>query len=118
MASALQKLRAVHLYRHSLKTMLSWAVRREVFYVEVSAHELGAASPGSAGRRGGGRTRHMLRCLHAGPLHFLLQQEKIRAEFDQLNQLVSCLHLCFCALGCRLRLCFCAPPCSARAYVM
>ncbi|KAL4444703.1 hypothetical protein ABPG77_002520 [Micractinium sp. CCAP 211/92] len=46
MATAVQRLRAIHLYRHSLKNMLSWAVRREVFYVE---------------------------------------QEKIRAEFDQLK---------------------------------
>lgn len=35
MATAVQRLRAIHLYRHSLKNMLSWAVRREVFYVEV-----------------------------------------------------------------------------------
>jgi len=35
MATAVQKLRAIHLYRHSLKNMLSWAVRREVFYAEV-----------------------------------------------------------------------------------
>lgn len=35
MASAVQRLRAIHLYRHSLKNMLSWAVRREVFYAEV-----------------------------------------------------------------------------------
>ena len=33
---ALQKLRAIHLYRRGLKNMLSWAVRREVFYAEVS----------------------------------------------------------------------------------
>lgn len=37
MASAVQRLRAIHLYRHSLKNMLSWAVRREVFYAEVRA---------------------------------------------------------------------------------
>ena len=36
MASAVQKLRAIHLYRRGLKNMLSWAVRREVFYSEVS----------------------------------------------------------------------------------
>jgi NADH dehydrogenase (ubiquinone) 1 beta subcomplex subunit 9 len=35
MASALQKTRAIHLYRHSLKNMLSWAIRREIFYEEV-----------------------------------------------------------------------------------
>ncbi|PSC68932.1 NADH dehydrogenase [ubiquinone] 1 beta subcomplex subunit 9 [Micractinium conductrix] len=35
MATAVQRLRAIHLYRHSLKNMLSWAVRREVFYVEA-----------------------------------------------------------------------------------
>ncbi|KAL4855791.1 NADH dehydrogenase [ubiquinone] 1 beta subcomplex subunit 9 [Chlorella vulgaris] len=34
MATALQRIRAIHLYRHGLKNMLSWAVRREVFYVE------------------------------------------------------------------------------------
>lgn len=38
MATALQRIRAIHLYRHGLKNMLSWAVRREVFYVEVRAH--------------------------------------------------------------------------------
>ena len=35
MASPLQKLRVMHLYRHSLKNMLSWAVARNLFYVEV-----------------------------------------------------------------------------------
>ncbi|PRW45557.1 NADH dehydrogenase [ubiquinone] 1 beta subcomplex subunit 9 [Chlorella sorokiniana] len=35
MVSAVQRLRAIHLYRHSLKNMLSWAVRREVFYAEA-----------------------------------------------------------------------------------
>jgi hypothetical protein len=35
MATPVQRLRAMHLYRNSLKQMLSWAVRREVFYVEV-----------------------------------------------------------------------------------
>lgn len=35
MATALQRTRAIRLYRHSLKNMLSWAVRREVFYEEV-----------------------------------------------------------------------------------
>ena len=34
---AASRLRAIHLYRHGLKNMLSWAVRREVFYAEVSA---------------------------------------------------------------------------------
>ena len=29
--------RAVHLYRHSLKQLHSWSVRREVFYEEVSS---------------------------------------------------------------------------------
>lgn len=35
MATPVQRLRAIQLYRNSLKTMLSWAVRREVFWVEV-----------------------------------------------------------------------------------
>ena len=39
MATPVQRLRAIHLYRHSLKNMLSWAVRREVFYVEVRRPE-------------------------------------------------------------------------------
>ena len=35
MATALQRQRAMHLYRHSLKAIISWAVRREIFYEEV-----------------------------------------------------------------------------------
>jgi len=35
MATPAQRLRAIHLYRNGLKHMLSWAIRREVFYVEV-----------------------------------------------------------------------------------
>eukprot|EP00887_Chlorella_sp_A99_P002205 scaffold21.g2205.t1 len=35
MATAIQRTRAIHLYRHALKNMLSWAVRREVFYPEA-----------------------------------------------------------------------------------
>lgn len=42
--SALQKLRAIHLYRHSLKNMLSWAIRREVFYEEVRRAAAAAAA--------------------------------------------------------------------------
>ena len=37
MATALQRQRAMHLYRHSLKAIISWAVRREIFYEEVSS---------------------------------------------------------------------------------
>ncbi len=37
MATALQRQRAMHLYRHSLKAIISWAVRREIVYEEVSA---------------------------------------------------------------------------------
>ena len=36
MANALQKTKIVHLYRDSLKTLLSWAVSREVFYDKAS----------------------------------------------------------------------------------
>jgi len=32
---ALQQQRALHLYRHSLKTILYWAVRRELWFTEV-----------------------------------------------------------------------------------
>lgn len=35
MATALQKARTVALYRDSLKTLLSWAVARDIFYVKV-----------------------------------------------------------------------------------
>lgn len=35
MATALQQQRVMHLYRHSLKTIINWAVRRELFYEEV-----------------------------------------------------------------------------------
>lgn len=35
MASPAQRLRAIHLYRHSLKTVISWAVRREIFWEEA-----------------------------------------------------------------------------------
>jgi len=35
MATPAQRLRAIHLYRHSLKNMLSWVVRRDAFYTEV-----------------------------------------------------------------------------------
>ena len=37
MATALQRQRAMHLYRHSLKAIISWAVRREIFCEEVSS---------------------------------------------------------------------------------
>jgi hypothetical protein len=36
MATPLQRTRVLRLYRNSLKNVLSWAVRREVFYAEVS----------------------------------------------------------------------------------
>lgn len=36
--SVVQKQRVLHLYRHSLKTILNWAVRREVFWSEVRAN--------------------------------------------------------------------------------
>jgi len=35
MATALQQQRIMHLYRHSLKAISSWAVQREIFYEEV-----------------------------------------------------------------------------------
>jgi hypothetical protein len=34
------KTRVLHLYRHSLKTVVSWCVRREVFWAEVCARAL------------------------------------------------------------------------------
>ncbi|KAL6768525.1 NUOB22 [Auxenochlorella protothecoides x Auxenochlorella symbiontica] len=36
MATALQKARTVALYRDSLKTLLSWAVARDIFYVKAA----------------------------------------------------------------------------------
>ncbi|KDD73216.1 hypothetical protein H632_c2416p0 [Helicosporidium sp. ATCC 50920] len=38
MATAVQKARIVHLYRHGLKNILSWAVRREVFYLKAEEY--------------------------------------------------------------------------------
>ena len=43
MATALQRQRAMHLYRHSLKAIISWAVRREIIYEEVSVTRESAA---------------------------------------------------------------------------
>lgn len=39
MATAVQKARTAALYRDSLKTLLSWAVARDIFYVKVSARK-------------------------------------------------------------------------------
>lgn len=151
MATAVQRLRAIHLYRHSLKNMLSWAVRREVFYEEVRRWRHLCRSKGGVGWRRsqtpvqrnadpggvltkepGRRSPRFLRCRvgiatwRAGPAcaeragHGAptgpgalspppliagwpgrpsecacappapwMQQEKIRAEFDQLKRLVS-----------------------------
>ncbi len=35
-ARAVQQQRAIHLYRHALKNIVSWAVRRELFWEEVT----------------------------------------------------------------------------------
>mmetsp|Transcript_19520 Transcript_19520/g.58993 ORF Transcript_19520/g.58993 Transcript_19520/m.58993 type:complete len:107 (-) Transcript_19520:1547-1867(-) len=35
MASPAQKLRAIHLYRHTLKNVISWCVRRDIFWEEA-----------------------------------------------------------------------------------
>lgn len=40
MATPAQRLRAIHLYRNSLKNALSWVVRREAFYTEVRLHPI------------------------------------------------------------------------------
>lgn len=34
MAAPAQKLRAIHLYRHTLKNIVSWCIRRELFFDE------------------------------------------------------------------------------------
>lgn len=39
MASPAQRVRAMQLYRHALKNVISWAVRREIFYEEVSLRD-------------------------------------------------------------------------------
>lgn len=36
MASPAQRIRAMHLYRHTLKNVVSWCFRREIFWEEVS----------------------------------------------------------------------------------
>lgn len=43
--SAAQRQRAVHLYRHSLKNILSWAIRRDVFWEEVRPRLLACSMP-------------------------------------------------------------------------
>ncbi|KFM23895.1 hypothetical protein F751_6863 [Auxenochlorella protothecoides] len=40
MATALQKARTVALYRDSLKTLLSWAVARDIFYVKTGHDQI------------------------------------------------------------------------------
>ena len=51
MATPLQRLRTMHLYRQSLKNMLSWAARREIFYVEVGLRRTKALPRRARGRQ-------------------------------------------------------------------
>jgi hypothetical protein len=99
MATAVQRLRAMRLYRTSLKEMLSWAVRREVFYVEVRAPARpppARRSPPAGRRRALPPRLHPLEGLHHSIQshlpHRLLhpplpplprsQAEKLRARFE------------------------------------
>ena len=96
MASPAQRLRAMHLYRHSLKNVISWAVRREIFWEEVRlrcAQQCESSHDSSSG------TLH----LHLGQasavdcgapaaqpdgLHILLQAERIRGLFEKNTHVV------------------------------
>ena len=94
MASAVQRLRAMRLYRTSLKEMLSWAVRREVFYVEVRARRPPPRPPPPPPPP----STHSADSIHSHhphtppspppspnhhhPLHHLPQAEKLRARFE------------------------------------
>ena len=102
MASLAQKTRAIHLYRHSLKNMLSWAIRREIFYEEARP-ALQRGGSGKEQRRAlaarGGRSAQPLpwapaarpvplacsQCLP--PLCAAAQAAKLRAEFEALKNL-------------------------------
>ena len=87
--------RALLLYRHSLKQILSWSVRREIFYAEVSVLLVSAAA--------------MLHRHQSWPGH--AQAEKLREAFEQNRHLVRCsaLFVPTCAApggsheSCRLR---------------
>lgn len=75
----------MHLYRHSLKQMLSWAVRREVFYVEVGLQE-----PACFNVRihiNLNETFDPQNTIANRPVCLCTQAEKIRAEFDANSHL-------------------------------
>ena len=71
---ALQKQRVLHLYRHSLKTILYWAVQREIWYDEVTRPQNRA---------------QVTLFVALQPDFNYVQVERLRAEFEKNRNIVS-----------------------------